>query len=59
MPNHVHLILTPSDKDGLRAALSRVHRMYAGMSMPANNAPAISGKAGSASRPRSGPNGIR
>lgn len=30
MPNHVHLILTPSDKDGLRAALSRVHRMYAG-----------------------------
>ena len=30
MPNHVHLILTPSDKDGLRAALSRVHRMCAG-----------------------------
>jgi putative transposase len=30
MPNHVHLILTPSDKDGLRAALSRVHRKYAG-----------------------------
>ena len=30
MPNHVHLILTPSDKDGLRAVLSRVHRQYAG-----------------------------
>lgn len=30
MPNHVHLILTPSDTDGLRAALSRVHRAYAG-----------------------------
>ncbi len=30
MPNHVHLILTPPDKDALRGALSRVHRMYAG-----------------------------
>jgi putative transposase len=30
MPNHVHLILTPSNEDGLRAALSRVHRVYAG-----------------------------
>ncbi|MDZ7751717.1 MAG: transposase [Gammaproteobacteria bacterium] len=30
MPNHVHLILTPSDKDGLRVVLSRVHRQYAG-----------------------------
>lgn len=30
MPTHVHLILTPSDDDGLRAALSRVHRVYAG-----------------------------
>jgi len=30
MPNHVHLILTPSHADGLRAALSRVHRIYAG-----------------------------
>jgi putative transposase len=30
MPNHVHLILTPSDEDALRGALSRVHRMYAG-----------------------------
>jgi putative transposase len=30
MPNHVHLILTPSDPDGLRRALSRVHRLYAG-----------------------------
>jgi len=30
MPNHVHLILTPSDEDGLRAALARTHRRYAG-----------------------------
>lgn len=31
MPNHVHLILVPSDADGLRRALSRVHRAYAGI----------------------------
>src|SRR5260370_5234464 len=31
MPNHVHLILTPSDGDGLRRALARVHRRYAGV----------------------------
>src|SRR5258708_35701012 len=31
MPNHVHLILVPSDPDGLRRALSRVHRTYAGV----------------------------
>jgi putative transposase len=30
MPNHVHLVLVPSDADGLRAALARVHRRYAG-----------------------------
>lgn len=30
MPNHVHLVLAPSDADGLRAALARVHRRYAG-----------------------------
>jgi putative transposase len=30
MPNHVHLILLPSDPDGLRRALARVHRTYAG-----------------------------
>jgi putative transposase len=30
MPNHVHLILCPADADGLRAALSKVHRAYAG-----------------------------
>jgi len=30
MPNHVHLILTPRDADGLRRALSKVHRTYAG-----------------------------
>src|ERR1700737_2092598 len=31
MPNHVHLILVPSDPDGLRRALSRLHRSYAGI----------------------------
>ena len=31
MPNHVHLILVPSDPDGLRRALSGVHRAYAGV----------------------------
>jgi putative transposase len=30
MPNHVHLILVPSDADGLRGALAPVHRRYAG-----------------------------
>ena len=30
MPNHVHLILTPSDEDGLRRALAATHRRYAG-----------------------------
>jgi putative transposase len=29
MPNHVHLIVVPQDEDGLRRALSRVHRRYA------------------------------
>jgi putative transposase len=31
MPNHVHLILVPSDPDGLRRALARVHQRYAGV----------------------------
>jgi putative transposase len=30
MPNHVHLILVPSDADGLRRALAPTHRRYAG-----------------------------
>lgn len=30
MPNHVHLILVPESEDSLRAALSKVHRAYAG-----------------------------
>jgi putative transposase len=30
MPNHVHLILTPSDAEGLALALSRAHRLYSG-----------------------------
>src|SRR4030088_2260606 len=31
MPHRVHLILVPSDPDGLRRALARVHRSYAGI----------------------------
>jgi putative transposase len=31
MPNHIHLILVPSDTDGLRRALAPVHRRYAGI----------------------------
>jgi hypothetical protein len=31
MPNHVHLILVPSDADALRRALAAVHRRYAGI----------------------------
>ena len=30
MPNHVHLILVPSDPDGIRRALAPLHRAYAG-----------------------------
>ena len=30
MPNHVHLIVVPSDPDGLRATFANVHRRYAG-----------------------------
>jgi putative transposase len=30
MPNHVHLIMVPSDVDGLRRALAPLHRRYAG-----------------------------
>lgn len=31
MPNHVHLVLVPSDADGLRRALAAVHRRCAGV----------------------------
>jgi putative transposase len=30
MPNHVHLILVPSDEDGLRGTLADLHRRYTG-----------------------------
>ena len=29
MPNHVHLIVTPSDEDGLRQGIANAHRRYA------------------------------
>lgn len=31
MPNHVHLVLVPSEEDGLRQALGDAHRTYAGL----------------------------
>jgi putative transposase len=31
MPNHVHLVLVPSDEDGLRAALGEAHRRYSSL----------------------------
>jgi putative transposase len=30
MPNHVHLIVTPSDEDGLRATFAEAHRRCTG-----------------------------
>ena len=30
MPNHVHLIVTPTDQDGLRATFADAHRRYTG-----------------------------
>jgi putative transposase len=30
MPNHVHIIATPSDEDGLRRTFRYVHRHYTG-----------------------------
>jgi putative transposase len=30
MPNHVHLIVTPTNEDGLRATFAEAHRRYAG-----------------------------
>jgi putative transposase len=31
MPNHVHLIVAPADRDGLRATFAEAHRRYTGM----------------------------
>ena len=30
MPNHVHIIITPSDEDGLRRTFAETHRRYTG-----------------------------
>ena len=46
MPNHVHMILVPQDADGIRAAMSRVHRAYAGTFMPGRRGPGIFGRGG-------------
>ena len=47
MPNHVHLILVPSDADGIRRALAPLHRTYAGHATPGCGARAIFGRAAS------------
>jgi putative transposase len=47
MPNHAHLILVPTDADGLRRALAPAHRRYAGIVHDASGSPVISGRAGS------------
>jgi len=31
MPDHVHLVLVPADRDGLRRSLAPLHRRYAGL----------------------------
>jgi putative transposase len=31
MPNHVHIVLTPSDEDGLRSTFADLHRRYTGV----------------------------
>ena len=41
MPNHVHLILVPSEADGLRRALAPMHRRYAGVILSAIAEPAL------------------
>ncbi|WP_246135655.1 transposase, partial [Mesorhizobium intechi] len=48
MPNHVHLILTPADPDGLRRALAKVHCAYAGTIHARQKKTGYSGKAASA-----------
>jgi putative transposase len=48
MPNHVHLILTPQDGDGLARALARTHRLYAGFVMRGRARPGICSRAASA-----------
>jgi putative transposase len=46
MPNHVHVIVEPSDEVGLRRTFADAHRRYTGF-MRANAGPGICGKVGS------------
>ena len=60
MPNHVHLILVPADKDGLRGTFAEAHRRYTRRvnfregtrRCYALTVPAIRRKAGAPSPPR-------
>jgi putative transposase len=47
MPNHVHLILVPSDEGGLRAALGEAHRRYSRRSTSGRAGAAICGRGAS------------
>jgi putative transposase len=48
MPNHVHLIMTPADEDGLRVAFAEAHRRYTGAINTRSIGRAISSRAASA-----------
>jgi hypothetical protein len=51
MPNHVDLIVTPSDQEGLRATFAEAHRRYiatSGPSTPGSTGRAIYSRAASA-----------
>ena len=41
LPNHVHLIVTPADADGLRATFAEAHRRYTGRSTLSSGGRAI------------------
>jgi len=48
MPNHVHLIVTPADEDGLRATFAEAHRRYTGPSTLGSDGRAICSRIASA-----------
>jgi putative transposase len=48
MPNHVHLIVTPTDQDGLRATFAEAHRRYTAQSTLGSTGRAIYFRAASA-----------
>jgi hypothetical protein len=60
LANHVHLVLVPSDTDGLRRALAAVHRRYAASFMRDAAVPGIYAASNRASAERNhGPGRMR